>query len=112
MQETTDNVAPLHVTTALGHLDVVKFFISELNCDPNTPGCRNLTPLHYAAENGHIQTVEYHLIVEELKDAIHHLRTAIMSLHFIFASMNGHLNTIKYLILEKECNPMQLGDNM
>ena len=39
----------LHLAVYGGHLKVLAFFISQLNCDPNTPDRMGRTPLHTAA---------------------------------------------------------------
>ena len=46
---TTNKMSPILLAAHHGHLQVVKFFVSELNCDPNTPGWEGRTPLHAAA---------------------------------------------------------------
>ena len=48
-----------------GHLPVVKFFITELNFDPNTPGFKGRPALHDAAQEGHLEVVSY--LIEESK---------------------------------------------
>ena len=55
-----DNDTALHLAVECGHLNIVKFFISNLNCNPNIPEGRcGGTPLHRAAEFGHLHTVKY-----------------------------------------------------
>ena len=48
------NSTPLHSAVVNGNLDILQFFISYPNCDPNFPGFYGRTPLHYAAEFGHL----------------------------------------------------------
>ena len=53
-------VTPLHTAILNGHLNIVKFFISAKNCDPNIPGSAiQRLPLHAAAEGGHLHIVKY-----------------------------------------------------
>jgi len=50
---------PLHTAANSGHLNIVKLFIVEKNCDPNIPGLDGMTPLHFAALSGHLHIVKY-----------------------------------------------------
>ena len=43
------NRNPIHSAVVHAHLDIIKFFISDQNCDPNIPGQYGGTLLHYAA---------------------------------------------------------------
>ena len=47
-----------------GHINVVKYFITEQKCDPNCRGQNGHSLLHYAAAGGHIQMIEY--LISEL----------------------------------------------
>ena len=49
----------LHAASSNGHLEIVKFFISILNCDPNVTGCEGITPFHYAILSGNIPLIKY-----------------------------------------------------
>ena len=49
---TEDGSTPIHYAALHGHLQVVKLFISELNCNTNTPGSHGRIPLHYTAAQG------------------------------------------------------------
>ena len=53
------NSTPLHTAVLNGCFNIVQFFISDLNCDPNIPGQHGGTPLHYAAEFGHLHIVTF-----------------------------------------------------
>ena len=46
-------------------MEVMKFLISELNCNANSPGYCGRLPLHFAAHGGCLPLVKY--LVEELK---------------------------------------------
>jgi ankyrin len=42
---------PLHFACRFsGNVDLVKYLISEVGCDPNSKGQNGDTPLHYACE--------------------------------------------------------------
>ena len=75
-----------------GRLDILRFFISDQNCDPNISGGQcGQTPLHTAAECGHLHIVKY-LTDEQgcnpscLNDLKH------TPLHF--AAWNGHITQV------------------
>ena len=36
-----DNITAVHLAVTKGHLDMLRLFISDLNCDPNVPGGQN-----------------------------------------------------------------------
>ena len=63
MTKDSDGNTPLHFAALDGQYETVKFCISELNCDPNTPGQWGMTPLHIAAEGGSLETVKW--LIEE-----------------------------------------------
>ena len=72
----------LHFAASNGHLNIVMFFISELNCDPaNTPGERDRQALHFAVKNGHLPIVKY-LIEDQHCDST--CQDTSKSLHFTF----------------------------
>ena len=55
-----NNDTALHLAVMKGHLYLVQFFTSDLNCDPNIPGGQyGRTSLHYAARFGHLHIVKY-----------------------------------------------------
>ena len=53
------NTGPLHIVAWNGHLDILRFFICDHNCDPGIPGENGRTLLHIAAEFGHLHMVKY-----------------------------------------------------
>ena len=86
--------APIHYAAYHGHLKVVRFFISELNCNPNLPGLWGRTPLHCAAQEGHLEVVQY--LVEVLKcPALCYDEDKVTPLHL--AAKRGNLDIVKYL---------------
>ena len=57
-QDIYDNNA-LHYAVQHGHLDIVKFFIEELECPPDIIGQQNTTPLQMARHENHLVIVQY-----------------------------------------------------
>ena len=49
----------LHMSSANGHLNIVKYLIEDLKCDINCKNNSNNTPLHWAAINGQKDIVCY-----------------------------------------------------
>ena len=104
---TSTNLTPFHAAALNGHLKIIKFFISELNCDPNTPGGNDqfagTTALHLASQNGHLLLIKY--LVED-----QHCDPSCQDLNkftpLYIASQYSHLDTVKYLTLEKHCDPL------
>ena len=54
------DVTPLHYASQGGHMNIIKYLITELGCDPTTANCSygNL-PLHIACHNGHLNATKY-----------------------------------------------------
>ena len=85
-----------------GAFEVVKYFISELKCNPNSAGEMGRVPIHLAAQGGHMDLVKYlteecHCDTEPLDD------DHMTPLHL--ASIFGHLDVVKYLVYDRHCNP-------
>ena len=85
----------LHVSSAKGHVNFVKFLIQK-NVSFLKINAVNLTALHLAAENGHLEVVEllfkHGAPVDQL--ALHH------------AAANGHVRTVEFLLrigMEDSC---------
>jgi uncharacterized protein YjhX (UPF0386 family) len=53
----------LHIAAEYGHIDIVKYLITECSCDPMVADKNGRNCLHIAAEYGHIDIVKY-LITE------------------------------------------------
>jgi ankyrin repeat protein len=103
---TKDGDTAVHRAAHLGHLPVVKFFLSNWNFDLNTPGQYGGSPLHRAAEGGHLDVVKYLVDVRKCNPANLDERKAT-PLHL--ASGEGHLEVVKYLIKdnkEQHCDPL------
>ena len=50
---------PLHYAALNGHLKVVKYFITELQCDPMEKDYTGLQALHFGCRNGHTNITQY-----------------------------------------------------
>ena len=77
---------PLHVASAHGLLEVVKWLIEELDCDANIEDDDSLTPLHYAC--GHTRYYEYLSHNERVQDK--------------------NILVAEYLVANCECDPMKI----
>ena len=93
--------APLHTATIFGYLEIVKWFISELNLNPNfrTQDDHRLTVFHIACSEGMGAIVDYLAHLPNCNKMC--LDTnSFTGLHY--AAQKGHTNIVKY-ILENGC---------
>ena len=90
-----------------GHMDIIKYLITEHGCDPALPDNDGNMPINIACLGGQLNVVKY--LVTEMKcnpkspgnkgrTPLHH------------ACNKGHMDIIKYLITEHGCDPA-LPDN-
>ena len=94
---------PLHYAASNGHLEVVKYLIVELHCDPMDKNQYDgTTPLHYACRYDYLNIAQY-LIREEHCNPSCENEYGETPLHY--ACRYGHLNISQYLIREEHCNP-------
>ena len=84
-------------------MELVKFFISDLNCDPNILDEYNCTPLHTAACGGHVHIMRYLVEVCRCDPSSHVDVRGNTVLHY--ASLSGSLEAVQYLTLERMCDP-------
>ena len=56
---TSDGTTPIHWAARYGHLEILKFLITDLKCSANIPDQPGCTPLHFAAEKGHLHVVKF-----------------------------------------------------
>ena len=87
---------------AVGHIEVVKYLIIECNCDPMTViNDVGDAVLHYAAKKG---------LLDLLKFIINHHNCSLMATNrrgeTILHCAVGHIEVVKYLIIECNCDPM------
>ena len=98
--------APVHIAALYGHLEIVKFFVTELNCDPNIMITSNVPGrilLHNAAQGGHLHIVKFLIEVQNC-NPLHLDKNKVTPLHL--AAGKGHLDVVKYLTLEQHCDPL------
>ena len=86
---------PLHLACRNGHLEVVKYLVSEVQCDPNCRTQGNATPLHLACQKGHLEVVKY-LVCEVQSDPNHRTQQNETPLHF--ACLGGYFELVNYLL--------------
>ena len=98
---------PIHIACLEGHLNVVKYLITQQRCDPNVKGANGRTLFHNACVEGHMDIIRY-LITEQGCDPVIKDNNGDMPIHI--ASLGaGHLNVVKYLITEQQCDPNVKG---
>ena len=93
---------PMHGAALFGHLEVIKFLIAELNCDPNTTDNLNRTFIHYSAQEGHLHVVKYFIEQQHGDPSCLTSRGGQTPLHL--AGVGGHLSVVEYLTLEQHCD--------
>ena len=93
---------PLHYAANFGNFEMVKYFITELHCNPMEGDIHGNTPLHYACSHDNLNIVRY-LISEAGCYPSCENNCNKAPLHF--ASLYGHICIVRYLIREAHCNP-------
>ena len=63
-----ENRAPLHNAAYEGHLNIVKYLITDGQANVNPCDSKLRIPLHYACQNGHLDTVVF--LVKECNSPI------------------------------------------
>ena len=92
----------LHSAASNGHIETFDYFITELQCDINTPTSEKLLPIHIAIQYGQLHFVQY-LMKQPNCDVVGYSKGAPYStLHC--AAGCGHLDIVKCLIAAKEIN--------
>lgn len=101
-------MTPLENAANKGQLDVVKWFIEDLQID-----LEGSNPLHHAAKGGHIEIVKY--LVLDCKMDVNQKTKNQIATPFMYcgaestplhqAAMSGHLNVAKWLIREGKADP-------
>ena len=95
---------------AVKHIDVVKFFINECNCDPMSTDDENRTLVHVAAAFGSLDVVKF-LINECNCDPMSRIGDMDRSTVLHMAAKFGSQDVIKFLINECNCDPMVIDDD-
>ena len=60
-------ITALHIAVIVGRMDILKYFITECNCNPACPGPHGLTSLHLASYQGHLDVVKYLVIEQQME---------------------------------------------
>ena len=108
-----DGNTPLHSAALKGQLKIVKYFTTELNCDPNvvSTGEHHWRPtvgggriaVHDAAQRRHLHVVKF-LVEDQHCDPSHCDYEKATPLHL--AAQHGYLAVVQYLTLEQHCDPL------
>jgi len=85
-----------------GHLDIVRYLVTEQHRDPMCENWYGKTPLQVACMNGHLDIVRY-LVTDQYCDPVYENYYGQTPLHE--ACKNGHLDLVKYLLTEQHCDP-------
>lgn len=97
-----DGDEPIHHAARCGQLDTIRYFITELKCDPNAPGGMG-EPVRYAARSGHLAIVKY--FMEECNcDAMYKEQIGCITPLYDAATL-GHLDIVQYLVTERKMDP-------
>ena len=97
-----DNTTLLHCACAVGHMNMIIYLITELQCDPTVRNNNGSLPLHFACIAGHLNLAKF-FITEQNCDPTSQDKGGRTLLHY--ASLGGHMNIIEYLITEQNCDP-------
>ena len=88
-----NGATPLHVASVHGSLEVVKWLIEEMHCDPNIEDDDSLTPLNYACGHTHGYYYGY----------LYHNKERIQDKNILIA---------EYLVANCGCDPMKIRGNI
>ena len=91
----------IHSASLNGNLEVVRFFIEDMKCDPNCKGQDGRTPLHHASEGGHLDVVKY-LVDTHHCDPLCSDRHKNTPLHS--AAAEDQLEIVQYFASIPDCN--------
>ena len=97
---------PIHIACLGGQLNVVKYLITEMKCNPESSVKKGRTPLFHACDKGHMDIIKYLIKEKDCNPAVTE-DNGDMAIHI--ACLCGHLNVVKYLITEMKCNPKSSG---
>ena len=88
-------LAPLHIACANGHVNVCKFLVEEVFCDPICKTSNAWTPLHSASQHGQLNIIRY-LIEEQGCTPTCRTLGGATPLHLV--CRHGHLDSFIYLM--------------
>ena len=101
-------LTPLHYASEGGHVNIIRYLIDVLGCEPYTKSYDGALPLHRACFSGQINAIKYYINEHKFNPNIQDQRGST-PLHY--ASEGGHMNIIQYLITELGCNPNIRNNN-
>ncbi|XP_048250451.1 ankyrin repeat domain-containing protein 50-like isoform X2 [Haliotis rufescens] len=95
----------LHVASLGGHVDIVRYFLSQKVADINSMGKYGRTPVMVAAEKGHRQV--FNLLVTQGADVsvVDDDRNNILHV----ASLGGHVDIVRYFLSRKVADINSMG---
>ena len=92
-----DGLRPIHVAVRFGHLDIVKYFIEEVDDIAQDPiDNTGQRPIHYAAANGHLEIMKY--FIEKVDGIEKEPKTFLGFYPIHWSASYGGLEATKYLI--------------
>lgn len=98
----SDGDTPLHCATLGGHTEIVRYLISDCECDPNVKDKWGRTPLHRAAWKGRTETIRY-LVTEDHSDP--NVKDEDGQTPLYWAVTAGHTETVRCLMTEGHSDP-------
>ena len=84
-------------------LDIVKYLITEHNCNPQCTDKEGETPLHYACGSGQLEIVQY-FHNNKLSDLVHTANSGDTPLHV--ACKFNQVEVTQFLLSTGECDPL------
>ena len=92
---------PLHVACHKGHVDIVRYVVSEQGCSTVCQNKNGDTPLHVACYKGHVDIVRY-LVSEQGCSTACQNKDGNIPLHM--ACRAGHLAMAEILVTGQNCS--------
>ena len=89
------------------YLNVVKYLIAELNCNPQCTDKEGRNPLHYACASGQLQIVQY-FHSEKFSDLVHTTHSGDTLLHS--ACKTNQIEVVQFLLSTGKCDPLCRND--
>lgn len=102
-----NNHTPLFHACHIGNLDIIKYFIKSVKCNPSAcvRECHGAQAIHIAAESGQLDVVKY-LEKQSCSPSAALLENEVTPLHL--AAQHGHLPVVRYLFLKHHCDPLRV----
>ena len=92
-----NDFSPLHIACEKSYLEIVKFLVQDVNCDPMCMTSNAWTPLHSASQGGNMDIIKY-LIKEYNCDSSCRTLNGMTPLHL--ACKYQHFDVVVYLVNE------------